>query len=903
MSFYGNITNVANTTFQFDKIYSNRHEMEASQSSDGVQIGRYVLVEYDREAAYPIIYYNRGKFYTSPEYEEMTRIKFLSDDETETDGFRKDDIGQVQAETVTFYQCIGETDDHYAVFEEIEKPSTNNYIANFSIDEKYYAVKDKSFSGYDSTVWVKVSEEQNNIIVTKYVNIANLNSVVPTFDITADAPTQEPIVPHFDASSTNVYYNLHVQTPFGFRIKAAEDETLSDEETVQYQTVYGVDTNETFIDKTKVNADIFYNKKGLDFKKGDTSNRVEDAPENNENYIKFVPSGKSSNYKKKYSHYPQGDEESSGDIQELSVHLPSVGYMVSKGWDIIHGEDRDDYRGDIKIDDDSGKEVRRDSLQGRLDALYELEKNQIPIKRTDKGVIVGTTINGGNQKNVENILEEKLTTSFDTDDAWIRTEINSDKVVGDETSGNCISIHHTYYPIGNTETKADKNTNNNDNEQNTGINAGMNDTIKLYSNTIDQAGHVVGTNVETVTLPYGYKTIETKGLSDIDDNDLIEDGFNGEAVCSALNTQDILTINPINKWIQIKIHNNNSINFSHEIHNIDIVPNGEENFYEKDSFNIPDWDYDNAGHITAKKNHSYILPSSFNAIKVLKISEEEEDLWGGSLISEDDLIDTKEAKKLRDELKIHPANKWIQFGYSESDDAIKIAHACPGVGQKIYKSQLKDDVSKIVKDIAVDKAGHIDTVEVSDMGDLKFYDFTENETSPFDGTLKSLGKWLEGGTFSSIEEYETTIESLKEPVTGPTTEEDEETGETVAVAGTSGLVPAPEIGDENKLLFGNGKWQDLGNCKIVCNSGTPLEMNYMQNLIDVFYGYEKYAVPYVEFLEAFFETYDIVEEQQTTIADLQSTIEKLKNRISTLEGYHSKVEIETPESTEEPGTD
>jgi hypothetical protein len=39
--------------------------------------------------------------------------------------------------------------------------------------------------------------------------IAELNSVVPTFDITADAPTMTPITPHFDADSTNVYYKLH----------------------------------------------------------------------------------------------------------------------------------------------------------------------------------------------------------------------------------------------------------------------------------------------------------------------------------------------------------------------------------------------------------------------------------------------------------------------------------------------------------------------------------------------------------------------------------------------------------------------------------------------------------------------------------------------------------------------
>jgi len=49
MGFYGNITNTNRTTFQFDKIYSSRYEMDKHCSTDGVYNGRYVLVEYDTE--------------------------------------------------------------------------------------------------------------------------------------------------------------------------------------------------------------------------------------------------------------------------------------------------------------------------------------------------------------------------------------------------------------------------------------------------------------------------------------------------------------------------------------------------------------------------------------------------------------------------------------------------------------------------------------------------------------------------------------------------------------------------------------------------------------------------------------------------------------------------------------
>jgi hypothetical protein len=41
--------------------------------------------------------------------------------------------------------------------------------------------------------------------------VAELNSVVPTFDVVSDAPTVIPQKPYYDADSSNVYYRLHMQ--------------------------------------------------------------------------------------------------------------------------------------------------------------------------------------------------------------------------------------------------------------------------------------------------------------------------------------------------------------------------------------------------------------------------------------------------------------------------------------------------------------------------------------------------------------------------------------------------------------------------------------------------------------------------------------------------------------------
>ena len=100
----------------------------------------------------------------------------------------------------------------------IEYGQNEDYDVNYNIDKQHYPGMGR---GYDSTVWQKVFV--NN--VAKYVMVAELNSVVPTLDLTVDAPTHEPVVPHFDSDSNPVYYKLHVQPNWGFRVKNANKQT------------------------------------------------------------------------------------------------------------------------------------------------------------------------------------------------------------------------------------------------------------------------------------------------------------------------------------------------------------------------------------------------------------------------------------------------------------------------------------------------------------------------------------------------------------------------------------------------------------------------------------------------------------------------------------------------------
>lgn len=239
----------------------------------------------------------------------------------------------------------------------------DNYTINYAIDKYFYSNVGR---GYDSTVWRKVYKQDGS---ATYVNIAELNSVVPTFAVSPDAPSDAAVVPHFDKDSTNVYYNLHLQTPWGFRLAPFEENVVgfdsdfikikikTDEQNEEYQyTPIGdklskIDVSKEFenIDKTTyqpkkaVDGDIisepyiyyypaiYLNRPGFE-KKTHYVKPVEF--ELSENGINLTSTGKSDFIK--YNH-----DDNNIDTKELSIILPILGDTVSEMWDLMYGNGSD----------------------------------------------------------------------------------------------------------------------------------------------------------------------------------------------------------------------------------------------------------------------------------------------------------------------------------------------------------------------------------------------------------------------------------------------------------------------------------------------------------------------------------------------------------------------------------
>ena len=289
------------------------------------------------------------------------------------------------------WECLGGQDMMSGLMENSTVDQGQAHYLNYCVDRQVYP---DARRGYDSTVWQKTIQRVENpdgsiSIVDKYVMIAELNSVVPTFDIEADAPTQTPTAPHFDTTSTTVYYKLHMQPQWGLRTKAAlPSHTLpltntqgefvvgttkareldkiqypSDQKAVWKKDIYDkyADTlttsyydtsDERWVgsenETTKIDSAIYFNKDGFNVEQiaysADLTDKLQTKRYNqnitesgwkNENKIELTPTGMSGVLYSK--HDGSVEKTAQEDVQEFSVMLPALGDTVAHLWDLVYG--------------------------------------------------------------------------------------------------------------------------------------------------------------------------------------------------------------------------------------------------------------------------------------------------------------------------------------------------------------------------------------------------------------------------------------------------------------------------------------------------------------------------------------------------------------------------------------
>lgn len=166
MSFYGDIKRVDSSPYVFDRYYPNRTIMEANAASDGVYIGRFVLVKYTcgyvEDDTNNLTYFNskNGQFnpvsLTSSTYEENRYyIKKSGEFIKATGDFNS---------STNYYKLVYSVTTAY---NKNEKTDINNY-------------KDT----YDATVWQKIYSLNEE----KYIMIAELNAESPRLEFKTIPP-------------------------------------------------------------------------------------------------------------------------------------------------------------------------------------------------------------------------------------------------------------------------------------------------------------------------------------------------------------------------------------------------------------------------------------------------------------------------------------------------------------------------------------------------------------------------------------------------------------------------------------------------------------------------------------------------------------------------------------------
>lgn len=157
-----------------------------------------------------------------PPIAHIANNQIFLDDDTLFDGVDEDYIYVIIPPGYNYlyntegsFWTISNVDQEFPSLIEQGNEHSEYYQINFAIDRANFHTE----RGYDSTIWTKTYVNGTS----KYIKIADLNTTLPTIGIEGDVPTLIPAKPHWGFDSTNAHYQLHVQNPWGIRVKAASN--------------------------------------------------------------------------------------------------------------------------------------------------------------------------------------------------------------------------------------------------------------------------------------------------------------------------------------------------------------------------------------------------------------------------------------------------------------------------------------------------------------------------------------------------------------------------------------------------------------------------------------------------------------------------------------------------------
>ena len=208
MSFYGDIKRVQSSPYVFDQYFPNRSAMDTTATTDGVYIGRYVLIKYTckyvSESDKTLVYFNKYNKSNST-YEPINLTSTT---------YQKNKYYTLSGSTYSLATGNFNANTQYYM---LIKQISNDYANNVKADINKY--KDT----FDGTVWQKIYSQG----VEKYIMVAELNAAVPKIELEIVNPKyfynneEKWRIPEFDAAaSSEDSYKLKMPQPLKLSVSS-----------------------------------------------------------------------------------------------------------------------------------------------------------------------------------------------------------------------------------------------------------------------------------------------------------------------------------------------------------------------------------------------------------------------------------------------------------------------------------------------------------------------------------------------------------------------------------------------------------------------------------------------------------------------------------------------------------
>lgn len=486
MGFYGNITNTSKTTFSFDKIYANRLEMDnACANGDGVFLGRYVLVEYG------YIFDVTDEAWTD-ERVGISTITTIYDHPTDRSNLHvipwvENKLVKIKYNSTRYYKYKASIISGKPVWYlmrgtyDTSVKDDDLYEVNYKIDRDVY------HRGYDSTVWIKqfINNEE------KYIQIAELNTVIPIFNL-------EPIMPYdpyspveitIDTYQPNIYYyfdgskyvistdNYVAGRQYYIAHTVADGEGEGNRYEIPYAKINSEDSNNISYNiqvptNYVLNLDpnnINFNLAGFDPNTHNYSSEIDE--------IKYIYGSTGYPYYKNPETGMAGNDlepNTCNDVKSLIINLPGLGNAACRVYDLLYGEERQ-------------LNYRTDNVSGALNRLNKkfnsinLEANKLLYTSPE----------------VDNDTGDKIIKSAEIlGDSWINYKAISDT----DNKLTQFKLSHTFTELSNKTIAPNVNQT-----------PKFGETIEIPSFTVDDCGHVVSqSETKNITIPIGsYQSTDT----------------------------------------------------------------------------------------------------------------------------------------------------------------------------------------------------------------------------------------------------------------------------------------------------------------------------------------------------------------------------------------------------------